>query len=321
MRRTARLRENKGVWGFALLVIGLLSLMPRKSLGSATLGGSHGKVPLRIVTYNLWGLPGALLQKPKRMGLIERELPKLGADILILNEAFHAKTRPIALLKEYPYRTFGPGKSGVNISSGVVLLSRYPILKEARVKYSQCAGMDCLSNKGAVYAQIQVPDVGPVQVIGTHLNADGRDSLRSRQLEEAFDLYSPEEDSGPMVLAGDLNFHSESGPYSDLVVQAQFRDVHAEYRALHGALASIPWFGFTYDPNRNKNLQWLKPFVRAERLDYIWIKDSACVDLAVRESKMAFDRPIDGVHLSDHFGVLADIDLTMDQGARCVGGL
>jgi endonuclease/exonuclease/phosphatase family metal-dependent hydrolase len=299
---------------FGALLFGFLALIP--DFGLAYEAPVSKRV--RVGIYNIWGLPGPLLQKPSRLGLIERELPTVNADVLILNEAFHAKTRPIALLKEYPYRAFGPGKSGIKISSGVVIVSKYPIIKSGKVRYSKCAGMDCLANKGAVYAQVQLPGVGPLQVLGTHLNAEGRDSLRSFQMEEAFALLSDAPEAGPVVFAGDLNFHSESASYADLAVQAGFRDTHAEYRAFQSGLSAVDWFGFTYDPRRNGNLKWLKPFTQSERLDYVWVKENPCVSVDINRTSLLFDRPVAGVYLSDHFGVLADLKLQRDSSASCV---
>ena len=304
-------------WGLPVVLVVFLStviaLIPREGLsaesGPVDLGLGR---KIRILTYNIWGLPGVLLQKPKRMKLLEETLPTEMADIIILNETFAARTRPVVMLKEYPYRAFGPGKSGAKISSGVVILSKFPIVETETIKYSQCAGMDCLANKGAVRARLDVPDVGKVDVVGTHLSSDGKDSLRSAQLEEVFALLERAQGDVPVLFGGDFNFHSETAPYSDMVGGMGFRDLHAEYRARHPELDSISWFGFTYDPDRNSNLNWQAPFSRAERLDYIWAKDGACAGVVVDQTSLLLDQAVGGLHLSDHFGVKADLTL---QGA------
>jgi endonuclease/exonuclease/phosphatase family metal-dependent hydrolase len=202
-----------------------------------------------------------------------------------------------------------------------VLLSKYPILKADLLKFSNCAGMDCLSNKGAVYVQVSVPGVGPVDVLGTHLSSDGRDSLRSSQIRQVLSMLPSDETTGPILLAGDLNFHSESIPYSELVSEAGFRDSHAEYRAFHPGLSNVEWFGFSYDPSRNSNIAWLRPTSRSERLDYIWVKDGNCVRVDVHASGLLLDQKVEGLHLSDHFGVMTDLDFYREVSGSCPDSL
>ena len=293
--------------GASLLLSATLSLLPRNSLGA--------EVSLRVASYNIWGLPGVLLQKPRRMKVLESVLPGEQADILILNEAFAAKTKPVAMLKDYPFRAFGPGKSGLNISSGVVVLSKFPILETDTVKFEGCAGTDCFANKGAVRARVSLPGVGAIDVVGTHLNADGKDSLRSSQLAQIDALLARASPGVPVLFGGDLNFHSESVPYDELVGLSGYRDLHAEYRALNPGLDAVRWFGFTYDPVRNSNLALDRPFRRPDRLDYILARDGACTAIRVRETGLLLDREVDGLHLSDHFGVRADVVLEQDSNA------
>lgn len=301
-------------WGLpGVLVVflsALLALLPREGLSAEQGRGYSGTGrKVRMMTYNIWGLPGVLLQKPKRMNLLEAALPAENADIIILNETFAARTRPVVMLKEYPYRAFGPGKSGVKISSGVVILSKFPIVESETLKYSACAGMDCLANKGAVRARLDVPGVGLVDVVGTHLNSDGKDSVRSAQLEQVDELLARAGGNVPVLFGGDFNFHSETAPYSDMVGAMGFRDLHAEYRTFHPELDSVAWFGFTYDPDRNSNLTWQAPMSRAERLDYIWARDGACAGIQVEQTALLMDHKVGGLHLSDHFGVRADLTL------------
>jgi len=291
---------------FALLAAAL-SLVPRTSLGA--------QASLRVASYNIWGLPGLLLQKPRRMKVLESVLPAEQADILILNEAFAAKTKPVAMLKDYPFRAFGPGKSGLNIGSGVVVLSKFPILETDTVKFEGCAGTDCFANKGAVRARVELPGVGAVDIVGTHLNADGKDSLRSSQLAQIDAMLARATSGVPVLFGGDLNFHSESVPYDELVSLAGYRDLHADYRALNPGLDAVRWFGFTYDPVRNSNLLLDRPFRRPDRLDYIMARDGACTVIRVKETALLLDREVAGLHLSDHFGVRADVVLDHDPAA------
>src|SRR6266446_5045109 len=58
---------------------------------------SHGELSLKLVTYNIWGLPSWMTGAPKgRYPKIERELERLDPDIILLQEAWTAKARKAA---------------------------------------------------------------------------------------------------------------------------------------------------------------------------------------------------------------------------------
>src|SRR5713101_1315808 len=55
---------------------------------------SQEKLSLKLVTYNIWGLPSWMTGAPKgRYPRIERELERLDPDIILLQEAWTAKAR------------------------------------------------------------------------------------------------------------------------------------------------------------------------------------------------------------------------------------
>jgi endonuclease/exonuclease/phosphatase family metal-dependent hydrolase len=114
----------------------------------------------------------------------------------------------------------------------------------------------------------------------------------------------------PLILGGDLNFHSESAPYDELVGRRGYRDLHADFRALRPDLDSVQWFGFTYDPIRNSNLWLDRPFNRPDRYDYLLSKSGECAQLEVLQTRLLLDEKVEGLHLSDHFGVRADVRIS-----------
>jgi len=263
----------------------------------------------RVLSYNVWGLPGVLLQKGRRIPLIPREISRLDADVVAFQETFHASTRRLMSIPGYPYVAVGPGKSDGRTSSGLMVASKWPIVRTEKIVFDRCSGTDCLANKGALLTRLEVDGLGEIDVVATHLNAAGGDGLRSRQLAQILELVARESGDRPVILAGDFNFHSESDPYYDLSIDEGFRDSFAEYRDVHPELSPIEWFGLTFDPDRNLNLKLEGPFRRGDRLDYIWVKDHGRTETRVKRSGLVLDRLVSGMHLSDHFGIRTDFEI------------
>ncbi|MGL6275794.1 endonuclease/exonuclease/phosphatase family protein [Aeromonas dhakensis] len=87
---------------------------------------------LKVASYNVWALPVIASSIGERLALLPEHLK--GYDALLLQEVFDGRREGFlqALAKEYPYQTKVLDKPGVNIhDGGVVIVSRYPIVREA----------------------------------------------------------------------------------------------------------------------------------------------------------------------------------------------
>lgn len=110
---------------------------------------------LKVASYNVWALPVIAASIGERLTLLPEYLK--GYDALLLQEVFDGRREGFlqALTKEYPYQTRVLDKPGVNIhDGGVVIVSRYPIVREAQLVYPQCTGTDCFADKGVMYAEV-----------------------------------------------------------------------------------------------------------------------------------------------------------------------
>jgi endonuclease/exonuclease/phosphatase family metal-dependent hydrolase len=169
-------------------------------------------------------------------------------DIVFLQEAFIAASEEIVQRGGYANWVTGPGredvgpeyseraskgfldarsfkqaeKFGKRLSAGLVIASNFPIIESFNKPFNQweCAGFDCLANKGVAMARIAIPGV-PValEVVTTHYNSKSASgvsldrTLEAHQLQVAttgdfleqtanFDL--------PAIWGGDLNMrHSD----------------------------------------------------------------------------------------------------------------
>ncbi|MDB2697859.1 endonuclease/exonuclease/phosphatase family protein [Crocinitomicaceae bacterium] len=177
------------------------------------------KDTLKILSWNVFLRPSILKDRQlERIDDITQHLIHKDADILILQEVFHKKSKKILfqnLSKNYPFHTKEGKKSFWGISSGVYIFCKDSILSEKHIVFNSCSGADALAKKGAVKIRIKRKNK-EVSVVGTHLQAgEGlkKNLIRKKQLEQIAKLNN--EDS-TIIFAGDFNIARKSKHYEDL---------------------------------------------------------------------------------------------------------
>ncbi|GAA2750281.1 sphingomyelin phosphodiesterase [Kitasatospora cinereorecta] len=200
--------------------------------------------PLNVLTYNVFLMSTGLYPN---WGQAYRAKAIAGADffqghdVVVLQEAFDNAASDALTAQAsaaYPYHTPVVGRStsgwdatGGSYSSttpedgGVTLLSKWPILHKEQYVYKDACGSDWWSNKGFVYAVLNV-DGQRTHVVGTHLQstdsgcASGRPAtVRAAQLDamKAFLDSKRIPADEPIVVAGDLNINSHDSEYPALL--------------------------------------------------------------------------------------------------------
>ncbi|MFB6990619.1 sphingomyelin phosphodiesterase [Streptomyces sp. NPDC056304] len=234
------LRRTSGVTlSAALAVVTLIANAPQASAAD---------VPsLRVLTYNTFLMSQNLYPN---WGQDHRavEIPKAsffqGHDVVVLQEAFDNSASD-ALARnasaQYPYQTpvVGRSRSGWDATGGaysattpedggVTVLSKWPIVRKEQYIYKDACGSDWWSNKGFVYAELNV-DGARVHVVGTH--AQSTDSgckageaaqMRSRQFKQ-IDAFLDAKNipaSEQVIVAGDMNVDSRSPEYASMLADA-----------------------------------------------------------------------------------------------------
>jgi sphingomyelin phosphodiesterase len=184
----------------------------------------------------------------QRSGLIPAHLKDPSFDVVVLCEAFDraCRERVVAgLADHYPYRTpvLGGTRGGWKHNGGVMVLSRWPIERQAEELFGDAADYDDrLADKGVVYACVR--KLGRrVHLFATHANAHLRAiAARARQFTilrrfvEACDV-PPDE---PLVFAGDLNVH-----------RGDVRELEGTLDILGASLPEQLGHDSTYDPETN----------------------------------------------------------------------
>lgn len=122
--------------------------------------------------------------------------------------------------------------------------------------------------------------------------------VRAQEARRTLTYINQQAGEAPVILMG--SFHA--APDSDeiqMLRDAGFVDVFA-------AVGSGP--GYTHDSVRNSNIvtyELVDPQTPVrERVDYIFVRGSG---IRPRTARVIFDTPTYGVHLSDHFGIFAEL--------------
>jgi hypothetical protein len=199
-----------------------------------------------VLTYNIEGLPfPARMKRGPHLREIARRLAEFraageGPDIILFQEAFSKNaaravtdtgyrsvvTGPVRGSRQAP-NTEGPLPGRRNIfrgeirpnftSGGLAIATDFAIMGAGYVPYARgsCAGFDCLSNKGVLFAEIAIPGVpGLVDVFTTHMQSqhtshvpeDRHAEAHRRQMLELADfIRSSSPLTDPVLIGGDFN--------------------------------------------------------------------------------------------------------------------
>jgi len=174
---------------------------------------------ITVMNYNIKGLDGLFGGNKKEnikriMSEIEKKFQNGTApDVLLFQEAFSGDAnkliKTINTPDLYPYRVKGPDSSGKLYNSGLVALSRFPILSNDVVEFKdQCSSWDCNADKGAQLVTIKAdhwPE--PIRILNTHLQATNDfDDIRKSQILILKSFYEKFESTKiNTIFAGDFN--------------------------------------------------------------------------------------------------------------------
>jgi len=204
----------------------------------------HGSSTVHLMSYNVHGLDlpvGIDHSRYAQIGRIlgERRAQGLAPEIVMVQEAFHYRTQELVTRSGYPYFQRGPGRAGVDISSGLLILSEYPILSVEMAVYGNCGGVDCFAQKGVLLARVAVPGLPePLEIYDTHLNASyeitpprktAAEKIRIRQVSEIHSFMREyRQPVMPAVFGGDFNFNANGMDYAHFVTGSGMKNSGAQ---------------------------------------------------------------------------------------------
>jgi len=262
--------------------------------------------PLRVLSWNIYLLPVLSLfnDNQLRAKAIAEQIYESDYDVVVFQEAFSATNRRhIArrVKERYPYQ-YGPVNKGIAIhrtNSGLWIVSRIPLKMLGSVRFNDANGFDAVARKGAALLEGHFNNK-KFQLLNTHLQADGKEGTRERQLHEISTrlLYEFHEENVPQLICGDFNIEKE-----DTEKYLGMLDV---LNAKDGELSSS--LNYSYDERGNTLLR--KPEGRKKLIDYFLLRNDDLVHRIERKIR-AFQRMVGEElhHLSDHYALEAEIHL------------
>ena len=144
---------------------------------------SSPELTLSLVTYNIWGLPSWMSgARSGRYPRIARELERLDPDVVLLQEAWTAKARTAAPTNGNWSVARAAGQHTFFQQSGLVTLSKFPIIGGEFYPFSRAAFPDRFVNKGVLKVTVQLPGGRALNVWNVHLQDGGSAEIRLSQV-------------------------------------------------------------------------------------------------------------------------------------------
>jgi len=275
---------------------------------------------LRIVTLNVWNKQG----DPGRTDLINRELRRLEPDLVSFQEVVHSPQRnQLAELID------GTGLHGTHQADlvratpphadrfgGTALATRWPhhINEVLDLRMSDANDVPWCS----LAATVPLPGEGDLLFISATTSWRlAAESARERQVVALSDLDARHRRVLPTVIAGDFNATPEAASIRYLRGLQSLGGRSVRYNDAWEVAGSRPGHTWTTDnPNANSEIGMIvrQPQHR-RRIDYVFVGSWDAHPKAICEvlaASLAFDQPVGGIWASDHFGVVADLDVRAD---------
>jgi endonuclease/exonuclease/phosphatase family metal-dependent hydrolase len=220
---------------------------------------------LSVLTYNTQMMPFYAngiddLNNPSQRALL---IPKMtqGYDVVMLEELFDRDLRATvikAMSEAYPYHTNVVGaNTSKPLTGGVMIFSKWPILKEDQMVYTNSSGLDKFAAKGVMYALIDKQGKH-YHVFATHTaagDATAKDARKSELMElSAFVQSQQIPNNEPVFLGGDFNIDEKNDEF------IQLKDI------LHVDLPINQGYPYSFDSVTNS----MNLGKEQSRLDYVF---------------------------------------------------
>jgi endonuclease/exonuclease/phosphatase family metal-dependent hydrolase len=272
---------------------------------------------LRVLTFNVWNSQG----DARRIALINRELRTLAADLVAMQEVLGDGAH-----QQVPALFDGTGLQATHQSEvmaarlpfadrygGTVIASRFPQRIVEVLDQRQAGAMDvpwC-----TLASVVALPELGDILFIATTgAWRSAAEAARERQMLALTELDARHRTELPSIIAGDFNASPNAASIRFMrgLQSLDGRSVHYnDAWDVAGEGDGDTWT--EHNPNARHEIDRIigQPN-HARRLDYIFVGGWDAHPKATARmlsARLVFDRPVDGVWLSDHFGVLAEIEV------------
>jgi endonuclease/exonuclease/phosphatase family metal-dependent hydrolase len=194
---------------------------------------SAAPVRLRVVTWNVWGLPVVSPNMEARLAALPDVIAKLDPDVILLQELWEESegNRVRQGLERHGYRYTNHLAHTASGMTGLFTASKLPLenvgflpFASGRIGHSFWH-LEWIASKGVGRFLVHTA-LGPIEVQNTHLQAQyDTDGYAAERLSQVGEIVSMHQDwSLPLVLGGDFNTGSEELPRKALLALDALRD-------------------------------------------------------------------------------------------------
>lgn len=272
---------------------------------------------IRVLTFNVWNREGAA----ERTAAINAELHRLQPDLIAFQEVMRSAdddqlaelTDGLGFTTTHQADMQGYTPPFAERFGGTAVATRWPHRRLEAIDLRSTGANDVPWATLAV--AVPVPELGELLFIGAcsswRLNAE---AARERQALALADLDGRHRRALPTIVAGDFNAAPDAASLRFLTGRQSLDGRSVHYHDVWAIAGAGPGFTWTVDnPNAKDGIAQIvgQPGHR-RRIDYVLVggwDDHPKARATVLEARLAFDRPIDGLWASDHFGVLVTLDV------------
>lgn len=275
---------------------------------------------MRVVTLNVWNTEG----DRRRPDIINRELHRLKPDLIALQEV--VQTADIKMFDpllngldfqathQADIQNFTPPFSDRYGGSAIATRWEHRAVEALDLRVGGATDVPWAT----LAAVVQIPQFGELLFIAaTAAWRPGAEAIREQQAIAIADLDARHRCDIPTIIAGDFNAEPDATSIRYLTGRQSLGGRSVLYHDAWAIAGDGPGYTWTSNnPNARADIdQIVRQRDRHSRFDYVFVGswDSHPKARAlVQSATLAFDKPIDGVWPSDHFGVVVDLEVTID---------
>lgn len=282
--------------------------------------------PLSAMCYNMGLMVSPAPYKgTNRSGAISELINRIAAnppDIVGLCEVFADGERDrirSRLSHIYAYHREGPDEADLESDGGLLLLSKYQFLSQHSSIYRQCAGWDCLANKGVIHIRVhpsQSPT--PCDIFFTHTQnieeSGGRNALYRQMTHLGHMAQAYSDPHIPALIMGDLNIPARNTNDYGQMIDRLGKPVDLWATKYPGNAGS------TFASDNNFYADAADQPNTNDRLDYILLESGTrFIPIPTKLEILKWQH--NGRQISDHYGLLAQFEQLLDVGVDIAGAI
>ncbi|HET9139221.1 endonuclease/exonuclease/phosphatase family protein [Actinophytocola sp.] len=274
---------------------------------------------LRVLTWNVFNDQG----DPRRTGLLNAELRRLAPDLVALQEVCHPdRSDQLAALTAGTGLDHTTHQAGLLrnlppafLHDGTAVATRWPHRVLGIVEHPvDPAGIHWWT----LAISVTTPDLGELLfIVPTTAWRLDAEAARERQAVDITDLDGRHRTRLPTIVAGDFNATPGSASIRYLSGLQSIGGRSAHYHDVWTVAGDGP--GHTWSVDNPLAAAEIDRLVRQpghrRRIDYVFVGSAHCHPTArahVDAVHLVGDRPVDGIWLSDHAGIVVDLDVTLE---------